>query len=112
MRGYRDETNFNTQKLPYEVKMPSQIGIYQPKNQFPIEHRSYSDTQANSKYYFPQDHEFDQYSVEATGNVYNNKPINDISNMQSRLLAQYMRPGLSDPYNQVWNDDVREYKTF
>jgi len=100
LRGYRDETNFNTQKLPYEVKMPSQIGIYQPKNQFPIEHRSYSDTQANSKYYFPQDHDFDQYSVEATGNVYNNKPINDISNMQSRLLAQYMRPGLSDPYNQ------------
>jgi len=100
LKGYRDETNFNAQKLPYEVKLPSQIGIFQPKNQFPVQKKNYSDTLANSKYYFPEDHDFDQFAAGNTGNIYNNKPTNDISNIQSRLLSQYMRPGLSDPYNQ------------
>ena len=95
MRGYKDETNFQQhQHLPHEVKMPSELGTYQPKNLFSHDQKNYVDTHANSKYYFPQDYE-PQYT---NTNIYNNKPINDISNQQNLYLSQFERPGLADPY--------------
>ena len=84
LRGHRDPTNFNPQQVPYDVKMPHEIGTYHPKNQFPTENRNYIDTQANSKHYFPYDSDLHQNQ----NNIYNNKPINDISNQQNLYLTQ------------------------
>jgi len=75
--------------------MPSELGIYQPKNITPHDQKSYVDTHANSKYYFPQDYE-PQYT---STNIYNNKPINDISNQQTLYMSQFDKQGLVDPYS-------------
>lgn len=95
LRGYRDEKNFNPQQVPYEVKMPQDLGTYYPKNQFAPDNKNYVDTQANSKYYFPQDFE-PHYN---RNNIYNNKPINDIGNQQNLYLSQNFKPPGTSPFD-------------
>lgn len=101
LKGYQNEANFQQQQqqFPHDVKMPSELGIYQPKNITPHDQKSYVDTHANSKYYFPQDYE-PQYT---STNIYNNKPINDISNQQTLYMSQFDKQGLVDPYSSQQN---------
>ncbi len=103
------------QQIPYDYQMqmqqqqqqqiPNNMNFSSPQNFMPPplhENRTYIDTQANSKYYYPQD-----YQPQYSGSPQRNKPVSELPGQTNSFPSQFDRSGpglglgfggINDPY--------------
>jgi len=90
--SYDFQMHHQQQIHQHPQQMPNDFGYSNPRNMMSPE-RNYVDTQASSKYYYPQD-----YQTQYNANLHINKPVTELPNQQSLFPNQFDRPGMADPY--------------
>lgn len=85
-------------QMQQQQQIPNNMNFSNPQNFMPPpplhENRTYVDTQANSKYYYPQD-----YQPQYSGSPHRNKPVSELPGQTNLFPSQFDRPGgINAPY--------------